>query len=163
MVVIILVVITRMMNTMIEKHSSNGSDSNTSSTNNTRNASNVESVAIMIRTTGTIMRIVVATIARLVNIVRVQWRCGCYFFASDSRPLRDVTATATHTCTSFVWLLLKSQHEKGTHSSYTCKTEVIFTPVLLIDACRGSLITYHLDSAITRKSVQGILPDRDFR
>ena len=43
----------------------------------------------------------------------VQWRCGCYFFASDSRALRDVTATATQTCTGFMWLLLKSQHEKA--------------------------------------------------
>ena len=70
-------------------------------------------------------------------ILSVQWRCGCYFFASDSRALRDVTATATQACTGSMRLLLKSQHEKGTHSSYTCKTEVIFTPVLLVVACRG--------------------------
>ena len=48
-----------------------------------------------------------------VRTVSVQWRCGCYLFASDSRALRDVTATATQTCTSFMQLLLKSQHEKA--------------------------------------------------
>ena len=49
----------------------------------------------------------------VVLAVRVQWRSGCYFFASDSRALRDVTATATRTCTGFMQLLPKSQPEKA--------------------------------------------------